>query len=121
MSVSKVMIIDDDRTTTGLLKILLELDGFEVTLAPKGETAVDKAKESNPDAFLIDINLADSLGTDVVRRLRAEKQFAKSAIVMTSGLPKKEEALAAGSDKFLLKPFEPDELVAVLKKLLGIN
>ena len=87
MDVSKVMIIDDDRTTSGLLKILLELDGFEVTLAPKGETALEEAKEIKPDAFVVDINLADALGTDVVRQLRSEEQFAKSAIVMTSGLP----------------------------------
>ena len=115
------MIIDDDRTTSGLLKILLELDGFEVTLAPKGETALEEAKEIKPDAFVVDINLADALGTDVVRQLRSEEQFAKSAIVMTSGLPKKVEALKAGSDEFLLKPFEPDQLVAALKNLLEIS
>lgn len=115
---SRIMLIDDDRTTIGLLRTLLELDGFEVDLSPKGETALTQARKTGPDAFVIDLNLADIRGTEVVRQLRADKQFSKSAIVMTSGLPRGDDALAAGADEFLLKPFDPSELVAALKRLL---
>ena len=115
------MIIDDDRTTTGLLKTLFELEGFEVELVAKGKAALSKAKESQPDAFVVDLNLADSLGTDLIRQLRADTQFAKSAIVMTSGLPKGDDALASGADKFMLKPFDPNELIRLLRELIGVS
>ena len=113
------MLIDDDRTTIGLLRTLLELDGFEVVLAPNGETALAEAQTSKPDAFVVDYRLPDYSGMDLVRELRAKADFAKAPIVMTSGLPRDEEALAAGADKFLVKPFEPNHLIEVLQELLG--
>lgn len=115
------MLVDDDRTTIGLLKTLLELDGFEVSLSPKGETALEQAREFMPAAFVVDLNLADMYGTDVVRQLRADAQFANSAIIITSGMPKSEDAIESGADKFLLKPFDPTELVDSLRSLLGIT
>ncbi len=113
-----VMIVDDDRTTVGLLRTLLELDGFEVIVAPDGNAALDRAHEVQPDAFLVDFHLADCDGTDLVKDLRAEGAFARTPIVMASGAERKAEALEAGANYFLVKPFDPDDLMAVLKRLL---
>ena len=49
----KVMIVDDDRTTVSLLKTLLEMDGFDVVLVPRGSMVMEKATEEKPDVFLI--------------------------------------------------------------------
>lgn len=115
----RVMIVDDDRTTVGLLQTLLELDGFEVVLAADGATAFEKAKVYSPDAFLVDYHLSDYEGTDFVRQLRADAQFSKIPIIMTSGLNREDEANACGADLFLIKPFDPGDLVVILYELLG--
>lgn len=114
----RVMIVDDDKTTVDLLKMLLELDGFDVVISPTGSGTPARAHETLPDAFLVDFNLPDSEGTEVVEKLRGDEVFKSRPIIMASGMERKKEALAAGANHFLSKPFEPDDLVAVLNKLL---
>src|ERR1041385_5567330 len=82
----KVMIVDDDRTTVSLLKTLLEMDGFDVALVSRGGMVLDKARLERPDIFLMDYHLNDMDGAAVIKILRAEPQFAKVPIVMSSGL-----------------------------------
>ena len=113
------MLVDDDFTTVSLLKKLLEIDGFEVVVSPSGESALTKVKEAKPEAFLVDYHLADNKGTDFVRELRAQAEFAKTPIIMTSGLDHTDDALAAGATEFLIKPFDPSQLIARLQELLG--
>lgn len=112
------MIVDDDRTTVLLLKTLLELDGFEVELAGDAETAHQKAGVKAPDIFLVDYHLAEMDGTDFVRQLRASSEFGKTPVIMTSGLNRTSEAMDAGANEFLIKPFDPGDLVALLRKML---
>ena len=112
------MIVDDDRTTVSLLQTLLELDGFEVILAPDGKTALEKARDTRPDIFLVDYHLMDCDGTEFVKQLRGDALFGKTPVVMTSGLDREEEAMASGSNAFLIKPFDPAELVRIFNQLL---
>lgn len=116
----RVLIVDDDKITTSLLQTLLEIDGFEVALAPDGATGMQKARETPPDAFLVDYHLSDGDGVEFIRKLRATAQFGKTPIVMASGLDREDEALAAGANHFLTKPFDPGDLVDILKGMLGI-
>jgi DNA-binding response OmpR family regulator len=118
LSVSKVLIVDDDHTTVSLLRTLLELDGFDVRSAANSKTALATAKEFHPDAFLIDFHLSDCDGTDFIRRVRKEAAFARTPIVMASGSEREDEALEAGADDFLTKPFDPSLLVETLNRLL---
>lgn len=113
------MIIDDDRTTVTLLKTLLEMDGFDVVLVPRGSMVMDKAHEENPDIFLVDYHLSDMEGTTVTKNLRADSQFANKPIVMASGLNVEDEAKAVGVNVFLVKPFEPGSLAGIFNKLLS--
>ncbi len=113
------MIVDDDRTTVRLLHTLLEMDGFEVTSAARGRDALDKALEVRPDIFLVDFHLTDMDGLQLVATLRASAEFADVPIVITSGLDKEDDALAAGANRFLVKPFEPNALATIFTDLLG--
>jgi len=117
--VPKVMIVDDDRTNSGLLRTLLELDGFEVILAPDGSSALAKAQAAMPDAFLVDFHLSDIEGTEFVRQLRALEAFSRSLVIVASGMERKEEALAAGADFFLYKPYDLDVLLGLLRSRLA--
>ena len=113
------MIVDDDRTTVRLLQTLLELDGFEVLAAPRGQDVLELAGEAKPDLFLMDYNLSDMNGGDVVRTLRSDPRFSKTPVVMTSGMDVEQKALAAGATIFLVKPFEPDELPGLFNRLIN--
>lgn len=113
------MIVDDDRTTVSLLQTLLEMDGFDVVIVPRGSMVLEQARQEMPDVFLIDYHLADMHGTDVVRQLRAVSQFAKTPVVMASGLNVEDEARAVGANMFLVKPFEPGKLADLLNSLIG--
>jgi len=116
---TKVMIVDDDRNTVKLLQTLLELDGFEVSVAPRGADVMPIAEQSMPDIFLMDYHLADMDGVDVIRQLRAHSTFAQTPIVMTSGLDVEQEALEAGANKFIVKPFEPGDLPSLFNSLIA--
>jgi DNA-binding response OmpR family regulator len=110
--VPRVMIVDDDRTTVSLLRTLLEL-------AADGNTAFDKAQDANPDVFLVDYHLADYKGVEFIKRLRGSENFKKSPVIMTSGLDREDEAKESGADVFLMKPFDPSDLVKWLRRLLN--
>ncbi len=116
----KVMIVDDDRNTVKLLQTLLELDGFVVVVAGRGADVMSVAEQAKPDLFLMDYHLADMDGVDVVRELRKHETFAKTPIVMASGLDVEDEAKDAGVDHFMIKPFEPSDLAPLFNKLLGL-
>ena len=114
----KLMIVDDDRLTVSLLKTLLELDDFEVVSVPDGTSAYQKAINEKPDAFLVDFHLSDGAGSDFIEKIRKLKEFSRTPIVMASGLNREEEARTAGADRFMIKPFDPTDLVTILNKLL---
>lgn len=115
----KIMIVDDDRTTVKLLQTLLELDGYDVSVAGRGADVLPLAEKVMPDIFLMDYHLSDMDGVDVLREMRAGGSFANAPIIMTSGLDVEEEVMEAGATAFLVKPFEPEDLPKLFQKLLG--
>lgn len=115
----KIMIVDDDRTTVKLLQMLLEMDGFDVTVAARGHDALAKAHDVHPDVFLVDFHLTDMDGVELITNLRKMTAFASTPILVASGLDKEEDALAVGANRFLVKPFDPNTLTAILTDLLG--
>jgi DNA-binding response OmpR family regulator len=113
------MIVDDDNTTVKLLQTLLELDGFEVSTAPRGGDVMPMARQVQPDIFLMDYHLSDMDGVEVVRSLRSDPAFSSVPIVMASGLDVEDEAIKAGATTFLVKPFEPDALPGLFNSLIN--
>ena len=113
-----VLVVDDDRTTTRLLAMLLELEGFQVSQTPQAEAVLEMGRKKNVDAFVIDCNLGEVSGVDLLRHIRADADLADKRVIMTSGLDLSHEAMGAGADLFLLKPFSPTELSEKLGALL---
>ena len=118
-SLAKVMIVDDDKTTVKLLRTLLELDGFDVSIVPLGADVLHQARNVHPDIFLIDYHLTDTDGVEVISTLRGDPVFCNSPIVMASGLDVESEAMSAGATTFLVKPFEPDALSVLFNQLIA--
>jgi DNA-binding response OmpR family regulator len=118
---SKVLIVDDDRTMVSLLKILLEMDGFEVVNISIGGQLLDKVRLEKPDLILMDVFLADSDGTEILKRLRGSSDIADVRVVMTSGMDVADQCMDAGADDFLLKPYTPEQLMKVIQENLPEN
>lgn len=114
---TRVMIVDDELEMSRLLKMLLELEGFSVETTPTGEGALAKAVVQVPDVFMVDYHLHDMSGEDLIRKLRAQDALVHVPIVVASGRDVEPEVLRAGATEFMLKPFEPDDLIATLKRL----
>ncbi len=115
---SKVLIVDDDRTTVKLLRTLLELDGFDVAIAAFGSEVNKILDEFQPDILLVDYHLSDTNGAEILRELR-RGPYAHLPVVMASGLDVETEVMEAGADHFLVKPFEPDELPGLFRRLIN--
>lgn len=114
---TKIMLVDDDRTSTSLLQTLLELDGYDVVVVSRGLDVISKAEQTQPDFFLMDYNLNDVRGVDVLVELRQHPQFHNAPIVIASGMDVSEEVMAEGANAFLTKPFEPSDLADLINNL----
>jgi len=115
----KILVVDDDPQANHLLKLLLELDGFDVALCPRAEKAVATLQAEKPDVLLMDVHIAGSDGLEVLRQIRGKPDVGKVPVVMYSGMNLEQECMAAGANAFILKPYQQEELTAALKKAIG--
>lgn len=115
----KVLIIDDDTTMVSLLRTLLEMDGFEVAETKNWKKILDTVRAEKPDLVLMDFYLPDTNGLEVINQIRISPDIADLRVVMTSGLDVSEQSAVAGADGFLLKPYTPDQLMAIIQANLG--
>jgi DNA-binding response OmpR family regulator len=114
----KVLVVDDDPQANHLLKLLLELDGFDVVLCPRAEKTLPTVQAEKPDVLLMDVHIGSASGLDVLRDLRQDPSLTALPVVMFSGLNVEYECQKAGANAFLLKPYAQDELTATLKKVM---
>ena len=115
----KVLVVDDDPQANHLLKLLLELDGFEVVLCPRAEKMRATAQAEKPNVLLMDVHIGSTNGLDVLRELRQDPGLKALPVVMYSGMNLEYECRQAGADAFIIKPYQQDELTAVLKKVMS--
>lgn len=115
---SKVLIVDDDRTMVSLLKILLEMDGYDVANVSIGGQLINKVRYENPDLILMDVFLADADGTEILKELRKTSDIAGIRVIMTSGMDLADQCMDAGANAFLLKPYTPEQLMKTIKENL---
>lgn len=117
----KVMIVDDDRTMVSLLATLLELDGYSVVKASNESDFRNQLAAETPDLVIMDVFLKNSDGTEIVRELRAnpESALGRTPVIMTSGMEISSRCIEAGANSFLLKPYDPEDLLQVVRNQLG--
>ena len=115
----KVLIVDNDRTTVSLLKMLFELDGYTVHVAGNPEVVLDEVRQEAPDVVLMDVFLSGGDGLELLRRMRREPDLAGVPVLMTSGMDLTDECFAAGAQGFLVKPYAPEQLTEALQGILS--
>jgi len=114
-----VVVVDDDEVFSGLLKTVLELEGYQVVVVPWPDDVLPTVRQVVPVLLLMDVHTGrgDTLG--VLRELRADEALDRVLVVMTSGMDRSAECLDAGANDFILKPFSPSELLAKVADLIG--
>ena len=113
----RVLVVEDDAATREPLADLLRLEGYTVTTAPDGASAIRRLISEGHDAVVLDLGLPDVLGTDVIRAACALPNGRPAVIVFTGYHRLRPDAEAAGCDAFVLKP-ELEELLAQLSRIM---
>ncbi|MCA9961177.1 MAG: response regulator [Chloroflexota bacterium] len=121
---TQIIVVDDDLTNVSLTKMLLEMDGFDV-IACTNLAQAEAASNLETKAYVVDVNLArNESGMDLLQMVRNGETAASSntVVVITSGDYRREqEALDKGANRFLLKPYPPDQLPEILRTLIEGN
>ena len=115
---SNVLVVDDDPHIVKALRITLQAHGYTVATAADGESALRSAAQHPVGALILDLGLPDIDGTTVITRLREWSSVPILVLSARHGSDDKVEALDAGADDYITKPFGLDELLARLRAIL---
>ncbi len=113
-----ILIVEDDAPIRNLICVTLEAHGYRQLIAPDAGTAILEAASHNPEIMLLDLGLPDMDGVEVIRKVRSWSDMPVIVISARSDDADKIEALDAGADDYLTKPFSVDELLARLRVTL---
>ena len=121
MAREKIVIVDDDSDILDVLKITLEAEGYEVTEAHDGKEALETIKNVRPDLLITDFKMPIMCGDELCRNLKKDILVQHMPIIMLTGkgeVSDKVHGINAGADDYMVKPFEPEELVARVKMVI---
>ncbi len=117
-----IMAVDDSASVRQMVGFTLKQAGYQVLEAVDGKDALSKVEGSGVQMMLTDLNMPNMDGIELIRRMRANPSFKFIPIVLltTESQPeKKQEGKTAGATGWIVKPFKPEQLLAVIKKVLG--
>ncbi|HEY3523813.1 MAG TPA: response regulator, partial [Candidatus Limnocylindrales bacterium] len=116
--VRSILVVEDDPSAVRLLRAYLEPEGYAVSVASDGETAIANAAAQAPDAILLDVLLPGMDGWEVLRRVKADPALRDVPVVIVTVVEEKEIGLALGAVDYLIKPIDREALLATLRRLL---
>lgn len=113
---ARILFVDDDPLTLETYSTIIGYFGHDVLLAGNGEQAMQVATQEIPDMLVLDMNMPDMHGFDLLRKLRKNPKTSHLPAVMVSASPDAfaESAIAAGAQEFRSKPVRPDDLLALI-------
>ncbi len=116
-----IMTVDDSRSIRQMVSFTLQQAGYNVVEAEDGKDAFSKLN-GQVNMVLTDLNMPNMDGIELIRAIRSEPQYKFMPLIMLtteSQVSKKQEGKAAGATGWIIKPFSPEQLLAVVKKVLG--
>jgi GAF domain-containing protein/CheY-like chemotaxis protein len=116
-----ILVVDDEPHIGDLLRYQLEHAGYRVSVAHRGERALDIARREHPDLITLDILMAGMGGFEVLERLKADERTADIPVVIISIVAERENLMAMGAVDFLPKPLQEVELLATIRRVLGVG
>jgi DNA-binding response OmpR family regulator len=118
VSKNRILVVDDDPNISRLVKMYLEKEGFEVETAYRGDEALKAFRESAPNLVLLDVMLPGMDGWQVCREVRKLSNIPVIMLTAKDETFDKVLGLELGADDYIVKPFEPKELVARIKAVI---
>jgi two-component system, OmpR family, KDP operon response regulator KdpE len=118
VSAAKILVVDDDPQIRRVMRVMLTGHGYEVDDAKDGESALDKVRDQRFDLVLLDINMPGMGGLEACRELRSQSEIAIIMLTVRDGEADKVEALDAGADDYVTKPYNAPELLARIRAAL---
>ena len=119
---TKVLAVDDSASMRQMVSFTLKGAGYDVVEAKDGVEALGIAKTSSFNLVITDVNMPNMDGISLIRELRTldDYKFIPMLMLTTeSGMDKKTEGKAAGATGWIVKPFNPDQLLATIKRVIG--
>jgi two-component system chemotaxis response regulator CheY len=119
---ARILAVDDSAAMRQMVGATLKGAGYEVITANDGQEALDWARKETVDLVLTDVNMPRMDGIELVRALRALESYRLTPLLVLTteaGLERKLEGKAAGATGWVVKPFNPDRLLATVAKVLG--
>jgi len=113
-----VLVVDDDPRMLSMMRRVLEVDGYAVTVAPDGNEALDVLRSQAVDLLILDVMMPDLDGFEVCRIVRRESGIPILMLTARDEAIDKVTGLDCGADDYVVKPFNPDELTARVRALL---
>lgn len=112
----RIVVLEDEDVLYQLLHDLLTYEGYEVARPTQFDGLLAELATQPADGVIMDVNLKGADGLQLLGQLRAQPEFQKLFVLLTSGLDYRKESLAGGANAFLQKPYMPDELVNLLAR-----
>lgn len=120
MGAPHVLLVDDEPSIRETISFILEMEGFRVTTAEDGEQALARVRAEHPAVVLLDGMMPKIDGFEVCRIIKATPELRATRVIMLTALGQRsdrERGVAAGADYFLTKPFDEEDLLALLRRL----
>jgi len=117
-----ILAVDDSNSMRQMVSYTLKQAGHDVTEAADGVEALELAKKSNFSLVISDVNMPKMDGISLIKQLRTLPNYKFTPLLMLTteaGADKKQEGKAAGATGWVVKPFNPDQLLATVKRVLG--
>jgi DNA-binding response OmpR family regulator len=117
----KILLVDDEESLVQLLSERLKFNGYEVITASDGQEGFEKAKKEKPDLILLDVMMPHMDGYQVCRLLKFDQRYKDIPIIMLTARTQeidKKTGKETGADAYITKPFESQDLLKEIKKLL---
>jgi two-component system, OmpR family, KDP operon response regulator KdpE len=121
VSAGRILVVDDEPQIRRVMRTALTAQGFEVNDARDGEEALEKVREERYDLVVLDINMPGIQGVEVCRSIRSSSDVGIIMLTVRDAQADKVQALDAGADDYVTKPFSTPELLARIRALLRRN
>ncbi len=120
----RILIADDEEPVVRIVTVNLELEGYEVIPAYDGAEAWEKIKSEKPDLAILDIMMPEMDGWEVLEKIRSDPELKDMPVIMLTALaqaPDISRSWEMGAESHLTKPFDPLELITLVRRLLKVK
>jgi CheY-like chemotaxis protein len=120
----RVLVVDDDEVIRQLIAVNLQLEGFDVATAVDGQDCLDRVAEIAPDVITLDVMMPRLDGWETAIQLRRSPDTAHIKVVLITARAQEDDkahGTLVGADAYLTKPFDPNEMIRVVRELAGVD